>query len=58
MLTIVLLNSVFRTVKNYYPQMLLEECKYVVNKKKIPQYIIDDKGISSDSDRKNSDEED
>ena len=38
--------------------MFLEECKYVVNKKKIPKYIIDDTEISSDSDRKGSDEED
>ena len=30
--------------------MLLEECKYVVKEKKITKYIIDDIGISSDSD--------
>ena len=57
-LSIILLNSVFKTVKNYYPQMFLEECKYVVNKKKIPKYIIDDTEISSDSDGKSSEEED
>ena len=27
-------DSVFRTDKNYYPQVLLEECKYVVKEKK------------------------
>ena len=32
----------------------LEQCKYVVNEKKIPKYIIDDIEIFSDS---NSDEE-
>ena len=32
-------------------------CKYVVKEKKIPQYIIDDIEISSDSDRENSDKE-
>ena len=37
--------------------MLLEECKYVSQEKKIPKYIIDDIEISSDSDRENSDEE-
>ena len=37
--------------------MLLEECKYVSQEKKIPAYIIDDIEISSDSDRENFDEE-
>ena len=37
--------------------MFLEECKYVVKEKKIPKYIIDNIGISSDSDRGNSDEQ-
>ena len=53
----VLLNSDFRTGKNFYPQVFLEECKYVVKEKMIPKYIIDDIEISSDSDRENSDEE-
>ena len=52
-----LFDSVFRTGKNYYPQVFLEECKYVVKEKKIPKYIIDDIEISSDTDRENSDEE-
>ena len=46
-------DSVFRTGKNYYPQVFLEECKYVVKEKKIPKYIIDDIEISSDTDREN-----
>ena len=49
--------SVFRTGKNYYSQVFLEECKYVVKEKKMPKYIIDDIEISSDSDRENSDKE-
>ena len=49
-LSVILIDSVFRTGKNYYLQVLLEECKYVVKKKKkIPKYIIDDIEISSDS---------
>ena len=52
-----MIDFVFRTCKNYYPQVFLEECKYVVKENKIPKYIIDDIEISSDSDRKNSDEE-
>ena len=34
--------------------MFLEECKYVVQEKKIPKYIIDDIEISSHSDKENS----
>ena len=49
--------SCFWTGKNYYPQVLLEECKYVAQEKKIPKYIIDDIEISSDFDEDNSDEE-
>ena len=56
-LSVILIDSAFRTDKNYYPQVFLEECKYVVKEKKIPKYIIDNIGISSDSDRGNSDEE-
>ena len=53
----ILINSVFRIGKNYHPQVLLEECKFVVIGEKISKYINDDIEISSDSDRKNSDEE-
>ena len=49
-----MLDSVFGTGKNYYPQVFLEEYKYFVKGKKIPKSIIDDKKISSDSDRQNS----
>ena len=64
---IIFLDSIFRTGKNYYPQVSLEECKYVIKEKKIHKYIIDDVKLSSDSDKetllkkiqmeKNSDEE-
>ena len=38
--------------------MFLEECKYVVNEKKMSKFIADDIEISSDdSDRQNSNEE-
>ena len=33
-LSVVLIDSVFRTCKNYYPQVFLEKCKYVVKEKK------------------------
>ena len=46
----------FRTGKNYYPQVFLEQYKYLVKEKEIPNYIINNIKISSDSDRENSDE--
>ena len=45
-----MINSVFRTGKNYYPEVFLVERKYVVKEKKIPNYVIDDIEISSYSD--------
>ena len=57
-LSVILTNSVYRTGKNYYPQVFIEECKYVAKGKKMPEYITDGIEISSDdSDRENSDEE-
>ena len=52
--SVILMDSVFRTGINYYPQVFLEECKYVVKEKKMSKYIIDDIEIS---DEKISDEE-
>ena len=61
--SVILIDSVFRTGKNYYPQVFLEECKYVVKEKKMSKYIIDDIEISDEknsyeeiSDEENSDE--
>ena len=52
------INSVFRTGKNYYPQVFVEEWKYIVKEKKMSEYITDDIEISVDgSDRKDSDEQ-
>ena len=58
-LSLILIDSVFRTGNNYYPQVFLEECKYVVKEKKMSNYIIDGIEISDkeNSDEKNSDEE-
>ena len=52
-----MLDSIFKAGKNYYPQLFLEEFKYVIKEKKIDNYITDDVEISSDSDEDNSDEE-
>ena len=57
-LSVILIDSVLRTGNNYYPQVLLEEFKYVVKKKKMPEYITNNIEISSDdSDREVYDEE-
>ena len=53
----ILIDSVFRTGKNFYPQVFLQECKCVVKEKKIPKYIIDNIEIFSDSEEGNSDED-
>ena len=65
-LSVILIDSVFRTGKNYYSQAFLEECKHVVKEKDMPEYITNDKETSSDdsdiedsdySDEENSNEE-
>ena len=52
-----MIDSDFRTGKNYYPRVFLEECKYIVKEKKMPEYISDEIEISCNSERKDSDEE-
>ena len=50
-LSVILMNFLFRTGKNYYSQVFLEKCKHVVKEKKVPEYITDDiKIFSEDSD--------
>ena len=41
-LSIIMLDSVIKTKKKYYPQTLLEECKYEQKKIKIENLIDDD----------------
>ena len=38
----------YRKDNKYYPEVLLEECKYVLKEKKIHNYITDEVEISSD----------
>ena len=50
-LSIIILNSVIKANKKYYPQTLLEECKYEQKKIKTENYIDEDLEISeSDND--------
>ena len=54
-LSIIMLDSVIKANKKYYPQALLEECKYVQEKMKIENLISDDleKSQSDESDNDN-----
>ena len=45
-LSVVLIDSVYITGKNCYPQVFLEEWRYTVKEKKIDKYIIKDIEIS------------
>ena len=56
---IIMLDSVIKANKKYYPQMFLEECKYVQGKIKNENYIDDDfKKSESDSDSNEETESD
>ena len=49
--------SIFVTIDTYFSQVFLQERKYDVKEKRMPEYITDDIEISSDSDREDSDKE-
>ena len=55
-LSIIMLDSVIKAKKKYYPETLLEECKYEQEKKKIGNLINDDleKSLSHESDNDSS----
>ena len=53
-LSIIMLDSVIRANKKYYPQTLLEECKYEQEKIKI-ESLIDDDSEKSESEESDSD---
>ena len=46
-LSLIMLDSVIRVNKKYYPQTLLEECKYVITKNKMENFINDGLDLSS-----------
>ena len=59
-LSVILIGPIFKPGKSYYPQVFLEECKYVVKEKKMLKCITDNVEVSSDeenSDEENSDKE-
>ena len=58
-LSIIMIDSVIKANKKYYPQTLLEECKYIQEKIKIENYIYineDLENSESDSDSNNETE--
>ena len=58
-LPIIMIDSVIKANKKYYPRTLLEECKYTQEKIKIENYIKDDlEDSDSDSDSNNETESD
>ena len=50
-----MIDSVIRVNKKYYPQTLLEECKYIQEKIKIENYINENL-VDSESDESSNDE--
>ena len=46
-LILITLDSVIRGNKMYYPQTLLEECKYVMKKNKMKNFINDELDLTS-----------
>ena len=59
-LSLIMLDSVIRVNKKYYPQTLLEERKYVIRKNKMENLINNDLNFSSsvESDNENGNESD
>ena len=58
-LSIIMIDSVIKTNKKYYPQTLLEECSYIQENIKIENYINEDlEDGESDSDTNNETESD
>ena len=54
-LSIIMLDSVIKANKKYYPQIFLEECKYVQEKIKMENYIDEDLEKSDSNDETESD---
>ena len=58
-LSTIIMDSVIKANKKYYPETLLEECKYKQEKIKIENYINEDlEDSESDSDTNNETESD
>ena len=61
-LSVILLHSVVKINKDYYPQIFLEKCKYAIKKKKIMNLIneglnLDEPSDETDDDNSNESDE-
>ena len=56
--SLISLHSVIQMGKKYFPQTLLEQCKYKLTKNKIEDLITNDFDSSSESDSESGDESD
>ena len=52
----ILIDLLYRTGKNYHTHLFLEECKYVVKEKKVPENIADHDEVSPDGSEKENPE--
>ena len=52
-LSLIILDSVIRVNKKYYPQALLEESKYVITKNKMKNLVNNDLNLSSSDESDN-----
>ena len=52
-LSLIMLDSIIRANKNFYPQTLLEECKYIIRKNKMENLINNDINLSSSDESDN-----
>ena len=52
-ISLIMLDSVIKVNKKYYPQTLLEKCKYPIKKNKVENLINDDLTLSSSDDSDN-----
>ena len=52
-ISLIMLDSVIRVNKKYYPETLLEECKYAIRKNKMDNLINHDLSLSSSDESDN-----
>ena len=52
-LSLIVLDFVIRVNKKYYPQTLLEQCKYVIKNNKMENFINDNSDLSSSDESDN-----
>ena len=55
-LSLIMLDSIIRANKNFYPQTLLEECKYIIRKNKMENLINNDLNLCSSDESDNGSE--